>query len=509
MKYVTTPIYYPNGDPHIGHAYTTILGDVLKRVADMNGEDTFYTTGVDEHGQKIQAAIEKSGLGEQEFLDNKANVFKSLFDSLDIQYDFFVRTTADKHIKVVQEFLQKIYESGYIVKKKYSGLYCEGCEMFKRESDLDEHGNCPDHQKKPIVVEEENYFFRLEPFRDWLVEYIKNNPEWIQPKYFATEILNMLKEPLEDLCISRPVSRVKMGVPLPFDDQYVTYIWFDALVNYISSIYEKPNKDQLWANSVHLMGKDIIKPHCIYWPIMLKAMGLEPVHKVLVHGFLTGESGIKMSKSIGNVVDPVKVINTVGADALRMFMSTNVSDRDIAVSERNITEFYQLMANNIGNLHMRSCKLLEKYKSNIVPDATLTDEDSQLLTQISTALNNALKSVTNFAEISALSNALIQACSDVNSYVSRKEPWSMAKRLPETQAELDSCLYTLMDSLRIIATALYPIAPNTAKKILDTLQIDAADIKVANVVPAKLQAGIQIKEASILFPKLDVDSTEK
>lgn len=504
MKYITTPIYYPNGDPHIGHAYTTILGDVLKRVAAMNGEETFYTTGVDEHGQKIQSAIEKSGVSEQQFLDNKANVFKTLFNDLNIQYDFFVRTTSENHMKVVQDFLQKIYERGYIIKKKYSGLYCEGCEMFKRESDLDENGNCPQHQKKPVLVEEENYFFRLEPFRNWLVEYIKNHPNWIQPNYFATEILNMLKEPLEDLCISRPASRVKLGVSLPFDNNYVAYIWFDALVNYISSIKDKSNRSQLWANSVHLMGKDIIKPHCIYWPIMLKAMDLNPVNHVFVHGFLTGESGIKMSKSIGNVVDPMKVINTVGTDALRMFMATNVSDKDIPVSEKNIIEFYQLMANTIGNLHMRSCKLLEKYESSTVPTVSLNEADVALLTKISSTLSSNLKSVRNFADISRLSTSLLQACSDINSYISRKEPWVIAKRLPETQKELDSCLYTILDVLRIVATALYPIAPNTAVKILDTLKINSTDIKIANVSPNKLRPGSQIKEATILFPKLDI-----
>ena len=509
MKYITTPIYYPNGDPHIGHAYTSILGDVLKRVAGMNGEAAFYTTGVDEHGQKIQAAVEKSGLSEKQFLDNKANVFKSLFDDLNIQYDFFVRTTSDNHMKVVQEFLQKIYDSGYITKKKYSGLYCEGCEMFKRESDLDENGNCPDHQKKPIVVEEENYFFRLEPFRNWLIEYIQNHPDWIQPRYFSTELLNMLKEPLEDLCISRPVSRVKMGVPLPFDKNYVTYIWFDALVNYISSIKDKPNFSQLWENSVHLMGKDIIKPHCIYWPIMLKAMNLNPVGHVLVHGFLTGESGIKMSKSIGNVVDPRKVIDTVGADTLRMFMANNVSDKDIAVSERNIIEFYQLIANTIGNLHVRSCKLLEKYKSNTVPTVNITDADMVLLTKISGSLNDTLKSVRNFADIGCLSTSLLQACSDINAYISKKEPWVMAKNLPEFQTELDSCLYTVLDGLRMIAIALYTIMPKTAKNILDTLQINASEIKTSSITPRKLQSGTSIKEATILFPKLEINLREK
>lgn len=316
--YITTPIYYVNGAPHVGHAHTSVMGDILKREYRMQNKNVFFTTGVDEHGQKNQKAIEKSGCSAQEYLDNRCAEFRSLADKLNVKYDYFVRTSNESHKKAVQYVLNEVNHKGLIISKEYEGLYCVGCEMYKTQSDLDENGCCPDHQIKPILMKENNYFFKLSEYQEWLIDYIKTHPEWIQPTHYANEILHLLEEPLPDLCISRTKERCNLGVELPFDSNYVAYVWFDALINYISSIgypEKQLNFDKYWGNSVHLMAKDIIKTHCIYWPIMLKAIGLEPQNRNYIHGYWTGEGGIKMSKTIGNVVDPFEIIEEYGADA--------------------------------------------------------------------------------------------------------------------------------------------------------------------------------------------------
>lgn len=505
-KYITTPIYYLNGEPHLGHAYTTILGDILKRALLIQGEEVFYTTGTDEHGQKNQEACEKSGLSFEEFSKKYSDNFKHLFEKLNIQTDLFVRTSFDYHKEVVKTCLDIVYKKGLIVKKNYVGLYCKGCEQFKKESDLDERGFCPDHQVAPEKITEENYFLKLEPYRQWLIDQIKLTPDWIQPAVYANEVLNLLKEPLDDLNISRPKSRTDLGIELPFDTNYVTYIWFDALINYISSLnWPKDQKmfDKFWPNSIHLMAKDIIKPHCIYWPIMLKSLDIPAPSSIMIHGYLVGEGNIKMSKSIGNVVDPVKVIGEIGVDAFRFYMAhTSAGAKDAPISERLIRVGYEMLANNLGNLHMRTYKMLEKYTNKTVPDATLRPEDKEFLENISKSLKEAVFSLKTITDIPKLTEKALKVCSELNAYVDKKEPWKLAK--DETKKEeLLSCLYTLAEGIRIVAIALNPVMPEISDKILVSFGVSELNFNQNSFNIGGLSVGNALGEAIMLFPRLE------
>ena len=501
-KYITTPIYYLNGLPHIGHAYTSILGDVMKKFEQMRGNNVFYSTGTDEHGQKNQHSIEESGLSAEEFLQRQSDNFKNLFVDLGIDFDYFVRTSKPEHKKIVQEILQNIYDRGLIVKKSYEGLYCEGCEQFKKKTDLDENGCCPDHKVAPKAISEENYFFRLEPYRQWLINHIKNNPDWIQPAKFANEVLGMLREPLEDLCISRPKSRVWLGVELPFDEEYVTYIWFDALVNYISThnYGHNPDFENIWANSNHLIAKDILKPHCIYWPIMLHALGLNPVKHCFVHGYWIGEGGVKMSKSLGNVVDPVEVVNLLGVDALRFYLINNMTmTGDSQISVDLLKQGYKLLANNIGNLQMRVLKMVQKSLEGKVPSkSALNDEDKKLITDIAGRFERIYSQEMSLETVSELADSIMKAGDATNAYFAANTPWVLTKD-PAQKDRFDAVVYTTLECLRLIGLALYPLAPATAGKIETSLGIDVDEFK-AEFKPFDLKEDSTIKVGDPLFP---------
>lgn len=502
QKYLTTPIYYLNGLPHIGHAYTSILGDVFKKFEQMRGNQVYYTTGTDEHGQKNQHSIEASGLTADDFLQRQSDNFRNLFVDLGIDFDYFVRTSKPEHKKIVQEILQTIYDKGMIVKKSYEGLYCEGCEQFKKKTDLDENGCCPDHKVAPKAISEENYFFRLEPYRQWLIEHIQANPGWIQPAKFANEVLGMLKEPLEDLCISRPKSRVWLGVELPFDHNYVTYIWFDALVNYISTLNYGHNPDfaGIWANSNHLIAKDILKPHCIYWPIMLHALGVAPVKHCFVHGYWIGEGGVKMSKSLGNVVDPVEVVKLLGVDALRFYLINNMTlGGDSQISLPMLKQGYKMLANNIGNLQMRVLKMVQKSLGGKVPSpATLTDGDKQLISDTAARFDQIFNRDASLETVGELADSIIKAGDAANAYFAANTPWALAKD-PAQADRFEAVVYTTLEMLRLIGLALYPLAPATATKIEQSLGIHgncfAADFK-----PLALPAGNSVTVGDPLFP---------
>lgn len=502
-KYITTPIYYTNGAPHIGHAYTTILADVFKKFESMKNNDVFLSTGTDEHGQKNQHSCEESGLPIKEFLDRQSKLFQDLFDRMGIDYDFYVRTTAESHKKVVRNVLQNLFDRGLIIKKSYEGLYCEGCEQFKKESDLDEKGLCPDHKKAPKVVSEENYFFRLEPYREWLKDYILKNPKWIMPQNYAKEVLGMLEEPLDDLCISRPKDRVWLGIELPFDTDFVTYIWFDALINYISTLNFGDNEEfgSFWENSYHLLAKDILKPHCIYWPIMLKAIGIEPVNRCVVHGYWIGEGGVKMSKSLGNVVDPNEVIDIMGVEPLRFYLINNMSlTSDSPISIALLKQGYKQLANNLGNLQMRVLKMVEKnLESEIPADIRLLDEDNKLLEQLSTDFEKIYEKDVSLASATELANKIMESCNAVNSYFAANTPWVLAKD-PEKMERFKQVVYTTLDSLRIISTALYPLMPNTSKAVLSSLAVNKEKV-TAEFGVSQLKAG-KIIVPDPLFPML-------
>lgn len=502
-KYITTPIYYTNGAPHIGHAYTTILADVFKKFEQMKGNDVFFSTGTDEHGQKNQHSCEASGLTADEFLTRQSQLFRDLFDRMGIDYDYFVRTTSEEHKKVVRTVLQDLFDRGLIIKKSYEGLYCEGCEQFKKKCDLTEDGLCPDHLKAPKVISEENYFFRLEPYRQWLKEYIALNPDWITPTNYAKEVLGMLEEPLDDLCISRPKDRVWLGIELPFDKDFVTYIWFDALINYISTLKfgENAEFNDYWKSSYHLLAKDILKPHCIYWPIMLKAIGIEPVSRCIVHGYWIGEGGVKMSKSLGNVVDPNEVIDIMGVEPLRFYLINNMSlSNDSPISIALLRQGYKLLANNLGNLQMRVLKMVDKNLEGVIPAGiSLTTEDEKLLTDISSDFKSVYVKDSSLETAVELASKIMTACNQVNAYFAANEPWVLAKH-PEKMERFKQVVYTTLDALRLIATALYPLMPNSSKSILASLDVKNEKVE-ARFEPKGLGEG-KITVPNPLFPFL-------
>ncbi|MGN6718697.1 MAG: class I tRNA ligase family protein, partial [Candidatus Binatia bacterium] len=318
--YITTPLYYVNAEPHLGHTYTTVVGDTLKRHFQSIGYEAFLLTGTDEHGDKIAQAAALDGTSPKEYADRISDLFRSTWDACGIAYDHFIRTTDTYHQEYVQKILQKIYNAGEIYFGEYGGLYCYGCERFYTEKELVD-GKCPDHQTAPQFISEKNYFFRMSKYQERLIEEIQNKPDLIRPERYRTEVLAFLREPLEDLCISRPVSRLQWGIPLPFDNNYVTYVWFDALLNYVSALNHRggDSLQTFWPKAQHLIAKDILKPHAIYWPTMLMAAGLPLYDHLNVHGYWVMDSG-KMSKSLGNVIRPLEMKARFGMDTFRYFL---------------------------------------------------------------------------------------------------------------------------------------------------------------------------------------------
>ncbi|MEC7219049.1 MAG: methionine--tRNA ligase, partial [SAR324 cluster bacterium] len=323
--YCTTPIYYVNSNPHIGHAYTTIVSDAIIRFRRLFGEDTYFLTGTDEHGQKIAESAAKAKMEPQAFVDMMTQKFRELWPELHIEPDQFIRTTEERHKQIVQQILQQIYDNGEIFLKEYEGHYCVGCEEFLNESELVE-GKCPIHQTVPEFRQERNYFFRMSAYQDWLFQMLKDQPDWIYPGRYRNEVLRFLENPLQDLCISRPKSRLTWGIELPFDSDFVTYVWFDALLNYASAL-DCPDGElfqRYWPVCHHIIGKDILKTHAVYWPCMLKAAGMTPFARLVVHGHWVS-SGSKMSKTLGNVVDPLAMKEKLGVDGLRYFLVRDMS----------------------------------------------------------------------------------------------------------------------------------------------------------------------------------------
>src|SRR5690606_31322064 len=369
VYYATTPIYYVNAVPHIGHAYTTILVDVVTRFHRLKGDDTFFLTGTDEHGENIQRAAEAHGKTPQEYVDEVSGKFKATWDRLGIRYDDFIRTTEPRHQQVVQEVLQRVYDAGDIVYGEYAGLYCVKCERYYTDKELVD-GKCPQHEIAPEHRTEANYFFRMEKYRSWLRDLLHEQPDLIRPERYRNEVLAMLREPIGDLSISRPRARVPWGIPLPWDDEHVTYVWFDALINYYSALVDRGAVERYWPHVEHFIAKDILKPHGLFWPIMLKAAGI-PVYKHLnVHGYWLYDER-KMSKSLGNVVRPLDLMKKYGNDAFRYFLVRDMTyGLDAGFTEPAIAERINAdLANDLGNLLNRTLGMLGRYRDGVVPAA--------------------------------------------------------------------------------------------------------------------------------------------
>ncbi len=511
--YITTPIYYVNAKPHLGHAYTTLVADVATRFHDMCGCETFFLTGTDEHGDKIVQAAEKEGLEPREYVDNISGLFRALWPELNISNSDFIRTTDAGHIAVVKHILQKIYDDGDIYFSEYEGLYCFGCERFYTERELVD-GKCPDHEVAPDIVKEANYFFKMSRYQEWLIGHIKNNPEFIRPKRYRNEVLAFLSEPLEDLCISRPKSRITWGITLPFDEEYVTYVWFDALLNYISALgYPDGERfKKYWPVAQHIVAKDILKPHGIYWPIMLKAAGI-PVYKHLnVHGYWNVDQS-KMSKSLGNVVEPLQLKNVYGLDAFRYFLMREMAfGLDSSFNEEALVHRINSdLANDLGNLVSRVTAMIHRYFNGLVPAFHPEFKDTpdiDVRQQAAVAVKEFEANMQGFAFHKA-TMAIWVFVGRLNKYIDLKAPWVLAKN-PSALGELESVMYNLMEGIRIISGLIYPVMPQTAANIQNQLGLnpDAGPFFRLDRLKSwgETAAGNRVEKSAPLFPRIELRS---
>lgn len=506
--YLTTPLYYVNDVPHIGHSYTEIASDVLARYKRLAGFDVFYLTGTDEHGQKIERTAKNKELSPKELADQVVVKFQNLWDTLNISYDDFIRTTEPRHEKVVQSLFQKLYDQGDIYKGYYEGWYCTPCETFFLENQLGEEHTCPDCGRPTELIKEENYFFKISKYEQPLLDYIKAHPDCIQPEYRRNEIVKFIEGGLHDQSVSR--TTFDWGVPLPFDKKHVIYVWFDALINYISALgygtdEEKFNK--YWPSDVHFVGKDIIKFHCVIWPAILLAAGLEPPKKVFAHGWWLVE-GEKMSKSKGNAVDPNEVTAEFGVDAYRYFLLREVPfGLDGNFSRAGFIQRTNAdLANDLGNLLNRTLTMIEKYFGGVIPEAT---EEAEVDKTLNTLLQEVLGKVDAAMDRIAFSDALSEIwrfISYTNKYIDLTTPWVLAKDDAQ-KGRLATVMYNLAESLRIIGILVKPFMPETAEKIYAQLGIEK-DIETVTLDDAriwgKLANGISVQKDQPIFPRIEV-----
>ena len=504
--YITTPIYYLNASPHIGHAYTTILADVLARCHRLMGDATFFLTGTDEHGQKVAQAAARAGLTPKAYVDEAVKPFQALWRKLEVTNDDFIRTTEPRHTAVVQAILQDLFERGEIFRTEYDGWYCVACERFVAEEDLVD-GKCPEPGcGRPVErLREANYFFRMSRYQEWLVDHIRRHPEFIQPDFRRNETLGFLRQPLKDLCISRPKSRLAWGIELPFDRDYVTYVWFDALVNYLSAVgyrWDAARFGAWWPASCHLIGKDILTTHTVYWPTMLQAMGVPLPRTVFAHGWwLAGEN--KMSKTAGNVVNPMDVADRYGVDAFRYFLMAEMTPgKDAAFTTEAFVRRYNAdLANDLGNLLSRVLKMVHTARQGVLPaPGPAGAGEDRLREAVLSAASAMIEGVDSMRLDQGLA-AVIGAVREANRYFERREPWHLATR-GEKEA-LDTVLYNAAEALRIVGGLLHPVMPSKMSELLGILGLPAEAQALAGLRAwGGLKPGSRVRPMVSLFPRI-------
>jgi len=504
--YITTPIYYINASPHIGHSYTTIAADVISRFYKLKKQNVFFLTGTDEHGQKIEEAAKESGKEPKEFADDIVNKYKNLWIDLGIDYDDFIRTTDEKHKKTVQKIFEIMHEKGDIYKGEYTGLYCVPCETYFLETELTDKNIkiCPDCGRELKIVSEEAYFFRLSKYEKKLLEYYESNPEFLSPTFRSKEMINFIKTGLKDLCVTR--TAVSWGIPVPMDPKHSVYVWFDALINYISAIGyldfvegKNNNFNEIWPADIHFVGKEIYKFHTIIWPAILFSLDLPLPKKVFGHGWWTFE-GEKMSKSKGNIIDPHQVINEYGKDTLRFFVLREIqfgNDGDFCM--KNLFETYNSeLANELGNLFSRTLKMLNKYCDGIVPEVSiekniLKDKSTEVIKEYNLAMQKIdfSKALNNIWELIRLANK----------YIEDEAPWQIAKN-PDDKQKLDNVLFNIIASMRIITYLLIPFMPDSCSKMLEQLGLDIPNIDSQTLIKWEdMPQNIKVGESTVLFPR--------
>ena len=506
--YITTPIYYPSGNPHIGHCYTTVACDSIARYRRMQGYDVMFLTGTDEHGLKIEQKAAEKGVTPKEYVDEIVKTFKKLWSYMNISYDRYIRTTDDYHIETVQKIFKVLYDKGYIYKGEYKGKYCTPCESFWTESQLDENGCCPECHREVTEAKEEAYFFKMSPFAE-RIEKLLTETAYLQPKTRATELVNnFIKPGLEDLCVSR--TSFKWGIPVTFDDKHVIYVWIDALSNYISALgfwNEQYNDfDKFWPADVHMVAKDIMRFHAIIWPAMLMALDLPLPKHLAVHGWITF-NGQKMSKSLGNVVDPFILGERYGADAIRYHILREMAlGADSSFSnEIMINRINSDLANGLGNLVSRTVAMADKYFGGTLPaDREAGDFDAELIAEA----EELRAKVDEFMDKTQINNALAEifkVVSRANKYIDETAPWVLGK--DESKKErLATVLYNLLETIRIVSTLLSNFMPTTMPKVWEQIGAAESDITYENAGKfGVLPADVTVHRGEIIFPRIDVD----
>jgi methionyl-tRNA synthetase len=493
--YVTTPIYYVNGEPHLGHAYSTMAADILARHMRQRGEDVFFLTGTDEFGEPVAQQAEREGVTPRELGDRLAPRFKQMAAKIEASNDFFIRTTDEGHMKRVQEVVQRVHDNGHVFEGTYEGWYCPRCADFKTGSELGPDNTCPIHGIVLTREQEENWFFRLSAFQEPLERLYEERPDFVSPDFRRNEALAFIRQGLQDVSLSRP--KLKWGVPVPWDPDQVIYVWFDALLNYYTALgyaRERDLTDRFWP-AFHILAKDILKFHAVYWPAFLMAAGLEPPRRMYIHGYLLmGEQ--KMSKSLGNVLDPFEVIERFGADALRFYCFREVSfGQDGSVSPAGFETRYETeLANEYGNLASRTLAMVERYRDGVVPEAEV---DSELAPEFD-GVGARVSALLDEAQISQALDQIWQLVRRLNRYVEEARPWDLAKDDGQAQ-RLDQVLYNLAEGLRVTTLLLLPYLPETSERLLAALGEEGRELAELG----SRSGGQLVERLPPLFPKLE------